>query len=252
MRSPTAGVTVLVTTHYLDEAERCHRVALIHAGRLATIGTVPEVKQVFASRPILEIRAVRPVEVMNGAGRDAGGREDVALRHRGSCGAQVADALARRRAGPPGRSGPRDHGHRHGGALPRRRLSRRRGPGGAHDADGARARRRAEGGTADRAGPPDADGPDLRAGVLPAGVRLRAELRRPRHRAGRRGPRRLVGEPGTGVGVRQLRLLHPCRRRARSARRGADAGPQPGARPARDPRAVRPRRCTPAAARPSR
>ena len=30
-----SGVTVLVTTHYLDEAERCHRVALIHAGRLA-------------------------------------------------------------------------------------------------------------------------------------------------------------------------------------------------------------------------
>ena len=28
-----SGVTVLVTTHYLDEAERCHRVALIHAGQ---------------------------------------------------------------------------------------------------------------------------------------------------------------------------------------------------------------------------
>ena len=34
-----SGVTVLVTTHYLDEAERCHRVAIIHAGRLAALGT---------------------------------------------------------------------------------------------------------------------------------------------------------------------------------------------------------------------
>ena len=60
-----SGVTVLVTTHYLDEAERCHRVALIHAGRLATIGTVAEVKRIFASRPIIEIRADRPVEAMS-------------------------------------------------------------------------------------------------------------------------------------------------------------------------------------------
>ena len=33
------GVTVLVTTHYLDEAEHCHRVAIIQAGRLAALGT---------------------------------------------------------------------------------------------------------------------------------------------------------------------------------------------------------------------
>jgi ABC-2 type transport system ATP-binding protein len=58
------GVTVLVTTHYLDEAERCHRIALIHAGRLATLGTPDEVKQVFAARPILEIRAADPVAAM--------------------------------------------------------------------------------------------------------------------------------------------------------------------------------------------
>jgi len=32
-----SGVTVLVTTHYLDEAEHCHRIAIIHAGRLAAI-----------------------------------------------------------------------------------------------------------------------------------------------------------------------------------------------------------------------
>ena len=58
------GVTVLVTTHYLDEAERCHRVALIHGGRLAAIGSVQEVKGIFNGRPILEVRANRPVEVM--------------------------------------------------------------------------------------------------------------------------------------------------------------------------------------------
>ena len=60
----SSGVTVLVTTHYLDEAERCHRVALIHAGRLAAIGTTTEVKQIFAGRPILEIRTDRSVEAM--------------------------------------------------------------------------------------------------------------------------------------------------------------------------------------------
>jgi ABC-2 type transport system ATP-binding protein len=58
------GVTVLVTTHYLDEAERCHRVALIHAGRLAAIGTTREVKRIFAGRPIVEVRGAEPVQLM--------------------------------------------------------------------------------------------------------------------------------------------------------------------------------------------
>ena len=58
------GVTVLVTTHYLDEAERCHRVALIHAGRLAVLGTTTEVKGIFKDRPIFEVRAPDAVAVM--------------------------------------------------------------------------------------------------------------------------------------------------------------------------------------------
>ena len=37
------GLTVLVTTHYMDEAERCHRLAYILNGRLLTHGTVAEV-----------------------------------------------------------------------------------------------------------------------------------------------------------------------------------------------------------------
>jgi ABC-2 type transport system ATP-binding protein len=59
-----AGTTVLVTTHYLDEAERCDRVAIMHLGRLAALGTVPELKAPFATRPILEVRAADPVQVM--------------------------------------------------------------------------------------------------------------------------------------------------------------------------------------------
>ena len=58
------GITVLVTTHYLDEAEHCHRLAIIHAGRLAALGTANELKHVFSSRPIVEIHASRPVEAM--------------------------------------------------------------------------------------------------------------------------------------------------------------------------------------------
>jgi ABC-2 type transport system ATP-binding protein len=58
------GTTVLVTTHYLDEAERCDRVAIIHGGRLAAIGTTAELKRVFENRPILDIRAAEPVVAM--------------------------------------------------------------------------------------------------------------------------------------------------------------------------------------------
>jgi drug efflux transport system ATP-binding protein len=60
----TAGTTVLVTTHYLDEAEHCHRIAIIDAGRLAALGTTEELKAIFAGRPIIEVRSERPVEVM--------------------------------------------------------------------------------------------------------------------------------------------------------------------------------------------
>ena len=59
-----AGVAILVTTHYLDEAEHCDRVAIIDAGRIAALGTVAELKEVFASRPILEIRASEAVRAM--------------------------------------------------------------------------------------------------------------------------------------------------------------------------------------------
>jgi ABC-2 type transport system ATP-binding protein len=60
-----SGTTVLVTTHYLDEAEHCHRLAIIHAGRLAALGTAAALKDRFAARPIVEVQSSDPVAVMS-------------------------------------------------------------------------------------------------------------------------------------------------------------------------------------------
>jgi ABC-2 type transport system ATP-binding protein len=97
-----AGTTVLVTTHYLDEAERCDRVAIIHAGKLAAIGTTAELKTGFADRPIFEVRSTDPVAVM--AKLDAmpavektslfGTAVHAVLRKRTTTPAEIAGALA--------------------------------------------------------------------------------------------------------------------------------------------------------------
>ena len=58
------GTTVLVTTHYLDEAEHCHRLAIIHAGKLAALGTARSLKERFSDRPIVEVQSTDPVAAM--------------------------------------------------------------------------------------------------------------------------------------------------------------------------------------------
>ncbi|NOZ79291.1 MAG: ABC transporter ATP-binding protein [Acidobacteria bacterium] len=54
-----SGTTVFVTTHYMDEAERCHRVALMHAGRLIGLDTIPALKRVFPEGSVVEISCSR-------------------------------------------------------------------------------------------------------------------------------------------------------------------------------------------------
>ena len=49
------GVTIFLSTAYLDEAERCSRLALIHRGRLLAMGTPDEVKQIMPDT-ILELQ----------------------------------------------------------------------------------------------------------------------------------------------------------------------------------------------------
>jgi ABC-2 type transport system ATP-binding protein len=48
-----AGHTIFVTTHYMDEAEYCHRVALMYAGRVIALGSPAELKQSFGARHLL-------------------------------------------------------------------------------------------------------------------------------------------------------------------------------------------------------
>ena len=52
-------VTIFVSTAYLDEADRCHRVGLIHRGRLLACGTPAEVKKLMRGT-ILEVRCDEP------------------------------------------------------------------------------------------------------------------------------------------------------------------------------------------------
>jgi len=50
------GVTVFVTTHYMEEAEYCGRLALIYRGRLIAMGTPAELKSSLAGETLLEVR----------------------------------------------------------------------------------------------------------------------------------------------------------------------------------------------------
>ena len=58
------GVTVFVTTHYMDEAERCHRVALMHAGKLLALDTIPVLKKMFSPGSVLEIECRDPAHAL--------------------------------------------------------------------------------------------------------------------------------------------------------------------------------------------
>ncbi len=44
-RLASGGTTIFVTTHYMDEAEQCHRLAFIYNGRLVAMGTPSEIKE---------------------------------------------------------------------------------------------------------------------------------------------------------------------------------------------------------------
>ncbi|HZI28798.1 MAG TPA: ABC transporter ATP-binding protein [Gemmatimonadaceae bacterium] len=50
-----SGTTILVTTHYMDEAERCQRLAFLSRGHLIALGTVAEITQAFGQPTIEDV-----------------------------------------------------------------------------------------------------------------------------------------------------------------------------------------------------
>jgi ABC-2 type transport system ATP-binding protein len=98
-----AGHTVFVSTHYMDEAEYCHRVALMHRGRVIALGSPEELKR-DRTQPLLELEcadllgAMKALEQAPGVRDSAvfGGGLHVTVDDAAAAAARIPEALAAR------------------------------------------------------------------------------------------------------------------------------------------------------------
>jgi ABC-2 type transport system ATP-binding protein len=58
------GVTIFVTTHYMDEAEYCDRIGLIYRGELTALGTPEVLKTELMQEDVLDVSCERPQDAM--------------------------------------------------------------------------------------------------------------------------------------------------------------------------------------------
>jgi ABC-2 type transport system ATP-binding protein len=73
-----AGTTIFVTTHYMDEAEHCHRLAFIQHGRIVALGSPTDVKRSVMRGHVLEIDCADPARALQRL-RQLDGLDEVAL-----------------------------------------------------------------------------------------------------------------------------------------------------------------------------
>ncbi len=60
----SAGITVFVTTHYLDEAENCHRLGLVYQGRLVAVGSPRALRDGMRAGVMLELECRQPFRAL--------------------------------------------------------------------------------------------------------------------------------------------------------------------------------------------
>lgn len=59
------GVTVFVTTHYMEESEYCDRLGVIYRGELIALGTPSQLKSEHMRETVLDVQCARPSEAMS-------------------------------------------------------------------------------------------------------------------------------------------------------------------------------------------
>ena len=51
----SAGTTIMVTTHYMDEAEYCHRLGIMKDGRIVAVGSPDELRNTHQAATMEEV-----------------------------------------------------------------------------------------------------------------------------------------------------------------------------------------------------
>jgi len=98
------GHTIFVSTHYMDEAEYCHRLALMYRGRIIALGDPPSLKKNLHSRGLMYLESSDPLETMKALEREPqiqevaafGGGLHVSVEDPASVTSKIRESLSRR------------------------------------------------------------------------------------------------------------------------------------------------------------
>jgi len=73
------GITVFVTTHFLDEAEYCNNIGFLYFGRLIAFGTPTDLKRNYMTDTVLEIETSKPADALTMLGAEKGWIGDTSI-----------------------------------------------------------------------------------------------------------------------------------------------------------------------------